>query len=171
MESESIEELISKQQGDLGEPKEDLTALVNLGLSDQELNEAVEYIASSTQDIPKFMESFNKEKLKNITTIAAIAQLARIPGILKQINEINGIILKTNVYNNLEPEELIKMSNSMSNELRLILETSRKTIETLNTLDVPPSTNQKLIEQLLQMPEEDILAMREFVESKRHKNE
>lgn len=168
MQEPSIEELIS-QERELGEEIDDLHVPVNLGLSDDKLNQAIEYIASSTSDVPKFMESFSTEKLKNITSIATIAQLARIPGLIKQINDINTVIISSGVYNNMEPVELIKMSNTLSNELRLILETSRKTLDTLNTLEAPVSANQKLLEQLLQMPEEDIIAMKQFVASKKDK--
>lgn len=168
MQEPSIEELIS-QERELEEEIDDLHVPVNLGLSDDKLNQAIEYIASSTSDVPKFMESFSTEKLKNITSIATIAQLARIPGLIKQINDINTVIISSGVYNSMEPVELIKMSNTLSNELRLILETSRKTLDTLNTLEAPVSANQKLLEQLLQMPEEDIIAMKQFVASKKDK--
>lgn len=166
MQEQSIEELIS-QEREQNNIIDDMVLPVNLGLDDAKLNEAIEYIASSTSDVPKFMESFSTEKLKNITSIATIAQLARIPGLIKQINDINTIIISSNVYNNMDPADLIKMSNTLSNELRLILETSRKTLDTLNTLETPVSANQKLLEQLLQMPEEDIIAMKQFVESKK----
>ncbi len=162
MKDQSVEELIS-QERDKEDLVEDVTLPVNLGLDDEKLNEAIEYIANSTTDVPKFMESFNNEKLKNVTSIAAIAQLARVPGLIKQINEINTLIIGSNVYSQMDPADLIKMSNNLSNELRLILETSRKTIETLNTLEAPLSANQKLLDQLLQMPDEDIIAMKEFL--------
>lgn len=166
MEDQSVEELIS-QERDKEDLVEDVTLPVNLGLDDEKLNEAIEYIANSTTDVPKFMESFNNEKLKNVTSIAAIAQLARVPGLIKQINEINTLIIGSNVYSQMDPTDLIKMSNNLSNELRLILETSRKTIETLNTLEAPLSANQKLLDQLLQMPDEDIIAMKEFLANRK----
>lgn len=170
MKDQSIEELVDQQRNnqDTVDAK-DIMLPVDLGLDDDKLNEAIKYLGSATSDVPKYMESFNNEKLKNITAIATIAQMARVPGLIKQINEINATIISSNVYNSMDPVDLIKMSNSLSNELRLILETSRKTLDTLNTLDLPPSANQKLLEQILQMPEEDILAMREFVESKKRK--
>lgn len=164
MDNESIEEMLSSEH----EENIDTTVPVSLGLDDNKLNEVVEYLASSSSDVPKFVESFNKEKLKNITSIATITQLSRVPSLIKQLNEINSIIVQTNVYRNMEPADLIKTSNNLSNELRLILDTARKTLETLNTLEAPPSANQKLLDQILQMPEQDILAMKQFVESKRN---
>lgn len=168
MQNQSIEELIS-QEKEQDDAVKDVLIPVNLGLDDDKLNQAIEYIGSSTSDVPKFMESFSTEKLKNVTSIATIAQLARVPGLIKQINEINTAIISSNVYASMEPGELIKASNNLSNELRLILETARKTLDTLNTLDAPVSANQKLLEQLLQMPEEDIKAMKDFVASKKDK--
>ena len=99
-EQQSIEDIISKEREKSN--VEDVTLPVNLGLDDDKLNEAIEYIASNTADVPKFMESFSTDKLKNITSIATIAQLARIPGLIKQINEINTIIINSNVYNSMD---------------------------------------------------------------------
>lgn len=168
MQEQSIEELIDKTRTEQKEiDTRDVMLPVDLGLDDDKLNEAIKYLGSATSDVPKYMESFNSEKLKNITAIATIAQMARVPGLIKQINEINATIISSNVYNSMDPTDLIKMSSSLSNELRLILETSRKTLDTLNTLDLPKSANQELLEKLLQMSDDDIRAMKEFVESRK----
>lgn len=139
---------------------------VNLGLSDDALNEAIEYMAGAAST-PKYMETFSNEKLKNFTTVATVAQVSRVPGLIKLLNETNSHLFASRELQTMDMNDLSKLSRTLSEEIRLILDSARKTLDTLDKLDAPVSPNQQLIEQLLQMPDEDIMAMKEFMANKR----
>lgn len=138
-----------------------------LGLDDESLNQAITYIAG-TADAPKFMESFSIDKLKNITSVATISQVARVPGLIKLLNETNGLILSSNELASLDIEDLVKFSKSVGDEVNNILANARKTLDSLQKMESPPTSNQKLLDQLLTMPDEEILLMKEWMAA-RHK--
>ena len=140
---------------------------VNLGLSDDALNEAIEYMSGATS-APKYMEGFSNEKLKNFTTVATVAQVSRVPGLIKLLNETNAHLFASHELQSMDMNDLSKLSRTLSEEIRLILDSARKTLDTLDKLDAPVSPTQQLVEQLLQMPNEDIVAMKEFMASKKN---
>lgn len=142
----------------------------DLGLTDEALNEAITYIAG-TSDVPKFMESFSIEKLKNITSIATISQVSRVPGLIKLLNEANNIILASGELRTLDIEDLTKFSKSVGDELNSILDHARKTMDSLQKMETTQTANQKLLDQLLNMPDEELLLMKEWMAAKHKEKE
>lgn len=138
---------------------------VNLGLSDNDLNEAIEYM-SGAKDAPKYMEGFSNEKLKNFTTVATVSQVARVPGLVKLLNEVNSLLFASSELQTMSMKDLTSLSKSLSEEIRLILDGARKTLDTLDKLDAPISPNQALLDKLLQMPDSEITAMKEYLANK-----
>ena len=67
----------------------------------------------------------------------------------------------------MDMNDLTKLSKSLSEEIRLILDGARRTLDTLDKLDAPASPNQQLLEKLLQMPDDEIRAMQEYLKGKR----
>lgn len=141
-----------------------------MGLTDEALNEAITYIAG-TSDVPKFMESFSTEKLKNITAIANISQVSRVPGLIKLLNEANNIILASGELRTLDIEDLTKFSKSIGAELNSILENARRTMDSLQKMETTQTANQKLLDQLLNMPDEELLLMKEWMAAKHKERE
>ena len=130
---------------------------VGLGLTDEALNEAIEY-----------MVGFSNEKLKNFTTVATVAQVARVPGLIKLLNETNALLFASNELQTMDMNDLTKLSKSLSEEVRLILDSARKTLDTLDKLDAPVSPNQQLLDKLLQMPDDEIRVMQEYLAGKKN---
>lgn len=162
----SVEEALSETT-ELSNQLEERTKLnVNLGLSDEALNEAIEYMSGAI-DVPKYMEGFSNEKLRNVTTVATVSQVARVPGLIKLLNDTNALLFASNDLQNMNMNELTKLSRSLSEEIRLILDGARRTLETLDKLDAPVSANQQLLDKLLQMPDDEIRAMKEYIEGKK----
>lgn len=137
-----------------------------LNLTDDVLNQAITYI-SGAADVPKFMESFSVDKLKNITSVAMISQVTRVPSLIKLLNETNNAILASNELRTLDIEDLTKFSKSIGDELNTILSNARKTMDSLQKMESPKTGNQELLDQLLQMSDEDILAMKEFMAARK----
>lgn len=137
-----------------------------LNLTDDILDKTITYIAGAS-DPPKFMESFSMDKLKNITSVAMVSQVSRVPGIIKLLNETNSAIMESNELRTMDIEDLVKFSRSLGDELNTILGNARKTMDSLQKMEMPPSSNQKLLDQLLQMSDEDIIAMKEYMASRK----
>lgn len=137
-----------------------------LNLTDDILDKTITYIAG-TSEPPKFMESFSIDKLKNITSVAMISQVSRVPGIIKLLNETNSAIMESNELRTMDIEDLVKFSKSLGDELNSILGNARKTMDSLQKMEMPPSSNQKLLDQLLQMSDEEIVAMKEYMASRK----
>lgn len=163
--SKSIEEALSDNK--IMEDIATKTKLVDvdLGLSDNDLNEAIEYM-SGAKEAPKYMEGFSNEKLKNFTTVATVAQVARVPGLVKLLSEVNGLLFTSSELQTMSMKDLTQLSKSLSEEVRLILDGARKTLDTLDKLDAPISPNQALLDKLLQMPDSEIVAMKEYLANK-----
>lgn len=136
---------------------------VDLGLSDQDLNSMIEYMSGSVAAPPKSLEAFSPSRLKNFTTLATISQVSRVPGLIKLLNETNGLLFASPELHKMDMNDLTKLSKSLSEEIRLILDGARKTLDTLDKLDSPVSANQQLLDQLLQMPDSEIIAMKEYL--------
>lgn len=167
--TESLEEAIDNDiVNDLSTAVQ--TSQTDLGLTDEALNEAITYIAG-TSDTPKFMESFSVEKLKNITAVATISQVSRVPGLIKLLNETNNIILASNELSTLDIEDLTRFSKSLGDELNSILDNARKTMDSLQKMETTQTANQKLLDQLLNMPDEELLLMKEWMAAKHKEKE
>ena len=170
----SIEEAIDKAQvpaeliNDLNSHK--LQGDVELGLSDNDLNEMITYM-SGASPAPKSLESFSPNRLKDFTTLATISQVSRVPGLIKLLNETNALLFASSELQAMDMNDLTKLSKSLSEEIRLILEGARKTLDTLDKLDAPVSANQKLLDQLLQMPDSEIIAMKEYMANRQKRSE
>lgn len=156
----------SSTQHELSSNPGEVNILAGLGLSDEALDEAIQYF-SSAAPAPKYMEGFSNEKLKNFTTVATVAQVARVPGLIKLLNEANTLLFSSNELQKMDMNDLTKLSKSLSEEIRLILDGARRTLDTLDKLDAPASPNQQLLEKLLQMPDDEIRAMQEYLKGKR----
>ena len=143
---------------------------VELGLSDNDLNEMITYM-SGASPAPKSLESFSPNRLKDFTTLATISQVSRVPGLIKLLNETNALLFASSELQAMDMNDLTKLSKSLSEEIRLILEGARKTLDTLDKLDAPVSANQKLLDQLLQMPDSEIIAMKEYMANRQKRSE
>lgn len=162
---EALDTELNQELNDLA--LKDQTLNVGLGLTDEALNEAIEYMAGATS-APRYMEGFSNEKLKNFTTVATVAQVARVPGLIKLLNETNALLFASNELQTMDMNDLTKLSKSLSEEVRLILDSARKTLDTLDKLDAPVSPNQQLLDKLLQMPDDEIRAMQEYLAGKKN---
>jgi len=164
-------ELMSLEDSPFGlaEVEESNVPQVNIGFSDDVLDKAVDYMEGKSQDL-EFLDKFkadNNAKIKDFALISTASQLARIPSLIKMLNNVYGYLYSSNVLGDMDPKDLSNLGNNLSKEINTIMESSRKTIDSLERNSGIPSDYKELLDELLSQTPEELNSMKEFLKERR----
>ncbi len=136
---------------------------LNIGISIEELQEFYDYVAGKANK-PSFVDRFMTDlngRLKEMVIIVTELQLAQIPALIEYNNNIKEIIFSKS---NLETNDLAELVTSMCNinkDIRSIIETSTKAIQTINSFEPLNSEYRNLLNGILLLPEDKLRELQE----------
>ena len=169
-------ELVNLNESPFGivtdEVQESNVPVVDIGLSDEVLDDAVDYMEGKKQNLD-FLEKFkadNNSKIKDYALISTIFQLTRVPSLVKYLRSIYSYLFATSSLAEMDSKDLATLGRSLSSEINLIMESSRKTLDTLERSSGISSEYKDLLDSLLSQTPEELSAMKEFLDSRKHKD-
>lgn len=167
-------ELVNLNESPFGivtdEVQESSVPVVNIGFSDEVLDDAIDYMEGKTQNL-EFLEKFkadNNSKIKDYALISTATQLARIPSLIKYLNNVYSYLYATSSLSEMDSKDLATLGRSLSSEINSIMESSRKTLDTLERSSGISSEYKDLLDSLLSQTPEELSAMKEFLDSRKH---
>jgi len=153
----------------LAEVEESNVPQVNIGFSDDILDKAVKYMEGESQELD-FLDKFkadNHAKIKDFALIATMAQLAKVPGLIKLQSNAYSYLFSQQVLGDMDPKDLSNLVNNLSKEMSVIMESSRKTIDSLERNSGIPSDYKELLDELLSQTPEELSSMKEFLQERK----
>lgn len=154
------------------EPVEISVPQVNIGFTDDVLDKAIDYMEGKSQELD-FLEKFkadNNSKIKDFALISTATQLARIPSLIKYLNNVYTYLYSGNSLSEMDSKDLTALGRNLSSEINSIMESSRKTIDSLEKSSGISSEYKDLLDSLLSQTPEELAAMKDFLESRKEAN-
>lgn len=151
------------------EPVESNVPVVNIGFSDDVLDKAIDYMEGKSQELD-FLEKFkadNNSKIKDFALISTATQLARIPSLIKYLNNVYLYLYSANTLADMDSKDLSNLGRNLSSEINSIMESARKTIDSLEKSSGMSSEYKDLLDSLLSQTPEELAAMKDFLESRK----
>lgn len=155
------------------EPVESSVPVVDIGFSDEKLDEAIDYMEGKTQSLD-FLEKFkadNNSKIKDYALISTVTQLARIPSLIKYLNNVYSYLYASSSLSEMDSKDLVTLGRNLSSEISSIMESSRKTIDTIERSSGISSEYKDLLDSLLSQSPDDLKHMKEFLDSRKKGSE
>lgn len=155
------------------EPQESSVPVVDIGFSDEKLDEAIDYMEGKTQSLD-FLEKFkadNNSKIKDYALISTVTQLARIPSLIKYLNNVYSYLYASSSLSEMDSKDLVTLGRNLSSEISSIMESSRKTIDTIERSSGISSEYKDLLDSLLSQSPDDLKHMKEFLDSRKKGSE
>lgn len=155
------------------EPQESSVPVVDIGFSDEKLDEAIDYMEGKTQSLD-FLEKFkadNNSKIKDYALISTVTQLARIPSLIKYLNNVYSYLYASSSLSEMDSKDLVTLGRNLSSEISSIMESSRKTIDTIERSSGISSEYKELLDSLLSQSPDDLKHMKEFLDSRKKGSE
>jgi len=140
---------------------------VNIGLTDEVLDEAVKYMEGK-QTSPKFLEVFKSDgnsRVKDFALVATTSQLARVPALIKLLNKVCQHLYSTEVLNDMDMKDLSALAKNTSAEIGSIIESARKTLDTIDRGSGLSGEYKDVLDSLLSKSPEELAGMKEFLGS------
>lgn len=153
-------------------PVESSVPQVNIGFTDDVLDKAIDYMEGKSQELD-FLEKFkadNNSKIKDFALISTATQLARIPSLIKYLNNVYTYLYSSNSLSEMDSKDLSNLGRNLSGEINSIMESSRKTIDSLEKSSGISSEYKDLLDSLLSQTPEELAAMKDFLESRKEAN-
>lgn len=139
---------------------------LNIGISIEELQEFYDYVAGKANK-PPFVERFMTDlngRLKEMVIVITELQLSQIPKLLEYNNEIKEVLFNKTDLETKDAAELVASMCNINKEIRSIIETSTKTIQTVNNFEPLNSEYRSLLNYILMLPEDKLRELQEKME-------
>lgn len=143
-------------------PEKDVNDL-NLGISIEELQEFYDYVAGKANK-PPFVERFMTDlngRLKEMVIVVTELQLSQIPALLDYNNEIKKVLLNKKDLETKNYTELVTSMCNINKDIRSIIDTSTKAIQTINSFEPLNSEYRNLLNGILLLPEDKLRELQE----------
>mgnify|MGYP004634668433 CR=1 FL=1 len=150
--------------------QESSVPLVDIGMSDEVLNEAIDFIEGKKQSID-YLEKFkadNNSKIKDYALLATLAQLTRVPNLVQYLRIIYSRLFSNESLAEMDPKDLATLGRNLSGELNSVMESSRKTLDMLERMNGTSNDYEDLLDGLLSQTPEDLRAMKEFLDARKN---
>lgn len=136
---------------------------LNLGISIEELQEFYDYVAGKANK-PPFVERFMTDlngRLKEMVIVVTELQLSQIPALLDYNNEIKKVLLNKKDLETKNYTELVTSMCNINKDIRSIIDTSTKAIQTINSFEPLNSEYRNLLNGILLLPEDKLRELQE----------
>lgn len=138
---------------------------IDLGISLEDLKDMMNYLKGKDEK-PKFLERFltdTEGRVRDLSYVMNIVQLSRIPALTAMLNSVNTRLYDQSNLVTMDSKELSGASANLSREINNIMETSRRTCDSLQASAQPDSKYRSLLDQIMNMAPEKIAIIEKMI--------
>lgn len=140
----------------------------NLSISEKDLQDLYDYVAGKA-DKPLFLDRFTADlngRLKEMLLVVTQLQLSRVPKLLEYYDSIQEKLVNSENINNMKLEESTKIMLNISKDFQSIIDTSIKTLQTINNYDSLNNSYRDLLNRMLLLSDEKINSIKDKLDIK-----